>query len=210
MDWTKLVTLKPLSEGTLRDIHASDQDIYPADLPFDRLQAWATAAPDLSIEFIADDSSDQTGPVSVGVVVAVPVKLDIWNDLLSGVVKETNLEASTDFGSPDLESSRVVGVHIFHIERHASYIGQQPVKAFGKFAVDSAVQTAKKQGFTVVGTSALTATDDGERTFKRLEFVPTGYEEVWTAGEAPRSGSREESMDDGSVFSRAIMMRRDE
>ncbi|KAM0545355.1 hypothetical protein ACHAPJ_011427 [Fusarium lateritium] len=205
MDWTKLVTLQPLSEGTLRDIYAADQDIYPADLPFSRLQAWSAAAPDLSIEFIADD---QNGPVSVGVVVALPVKIDTWNPLLDGVVKETNMEASTDFGSPDSESSSV-GVHIFHIERHASYIGKQPIKAFGKFAVDSAVQAAKKQGFIVVATSALTATDDGERTFKRLGFIPTGYEEVWTAGEAPRSGSREEDVAGGS-FGRGIMWRRDE
>ncbi|KAJ4252389.1 hypothetical protein NW762_010987 [Fusarium torreyae] len=204
MEWTKQVTLQFLTGGALRDIHASDQDIYPADLPLSRLQAWAAAAPSLSIEFIADD---QNGPISVGVVVALPVRLDIWNDLLSGVVKETNLEASTDFGSPDLESS--VGVHIFHIERHVSHIGQHPIKAFGKFAVDSVVQAAKKQGFTVVGTSALTATDDGERTFKRLGFIPTGYEEVWTAGEAPRSGSREDGVD-GSSVSRAIMWRRDE
>lgn len=151
MDWCTSVRQRPASDAVLRDIHASDQDMYPADLPFSRLQGWAHAAPDLSIEFFSKEFEDE---VSVGVVVALPVRLERWHALLDGSLKETNVEASSDFGLLDQsESQRAVGVHIFHIERHASLVNGLPVKGFGKYAVDVAVEAARARGHVVIGTS---------------------------------------------------------
>ncbi|KAH6675268.1 hypothetical protein F5X68DRAFT_264399 [Plectosphaerella plurivora] len=208
MKWTESVCHRPVDVGVLRSIHASDQEMYPAALPFERLQGWVDSASWLSIEFVVNATP-------IGVVVALPVQRTKWEALLSGGLKETDIEASRDFGQAvqgSDEGQDPVGIHIFHVERYESPQAQNAVqfRGFGNYAVGAVLDAARAEGYTILGTSALTATEDGHRAFGRMGFRSTGYEEVWIDGEAPRSGTQDTPLDDGRQVSRARMMRRDE
>ncbi|KAL1839807.1 hypothetical protein VTJ49DRAFT_1086 [Mycothermus thermophilus] len=48
--WT-LSSPSPIPDAVLRAVHASDQAMYPVDLPYERLRAWIDAAPDLSVYY---------------------------------------------------------------------------------------------------------------------------------------------------------------
>ncbi|KAK3314599.1 hypothetical protein B0H66DRAFT_605545 [Apodospora peruviana] len=136
--------MRPISDDQLRAIYASDQEIYPAPLTFDRLRSWVTAYPDLSICFYVRRQQQNTSSISscgditaapkeeeeqpFGVIVVLPLlRTPHWEDLLVGKVKEIIIDAGTMFppqppssmDKNDLEAAAgvEVGLHVFHIER---------------------------------------------------------------------------------------------
>jgi hypothetical protein len=144
MKWTESVSHRPVEAAVLRSIHASDQEIYPAALPLRRLQGWVEAAPWLSIEFVVNNTP-------IGVIVALPVKGGSWEGLLRGTLKETDIEASRDFGEDQ------VGIHIFHVERYGTSSAQGAVRfrGFGDYAVNAVLDAARARGYKILGTSGM-------------------------------------------------------
>ncbi|KAM0326284.1 hypothetical protein ACHAQA_006882 [Verticillium albo-atrum] len=176
MEWTTYINRTPLSPEILRSIYTSDQSMYPAPLPFERLEAWVAAAPELSISFHAGDTL-------VGVVVALPLAVPAWQALGAGTLREVDVDAARDFSRTKGEA---VGVHVFHVERLVEEVQGSSVKGFAQFAVGEVVKAAQGEGYIVEGVSALTATEEGRRSFEKLGFAASGYEEAWVK---PPSGN---------------------
>ncbi|KAL2265315.1 hypothetical protein VTJ83DRAFT_6415 [Remersonia thermophila] len=61
ISWT-LASPLPVPDSVLRAVHASDQAMYPVDLPYERLRAWIGAAPDLSIYYPAAQQDPHLSP----------------------------------------------------------------------------------------------------------------------------------------------------
>ncbi|KAH7636128.1 hypothetical protein B0T09DRAFT_33348 [Sordaria sp. MPI-SDFR-AT-0083] len=193
-----------ISDDLLRTIYASDQEMYPAPLTYERLQSWRDACPVLSICFTAsDDDSEQP----VGIIIVLPLAKKYWEDLLVGKIKEVDIDAEemfVDAGRRDLQQLQApveVGLHVFHIERFAAWDAEESLTVRGyedgkmRFA-DMALEEVqrrveafnaevgeRKRRWDVLGFSALTATPAGKKTFARLGFVPTGYNEIFRLAE---------------------------
>ncbi|KAM7201221.1 hypothetical protein V8F20_004967 [Naviculisporaceae sp. PSN 640] len=130
-------TTRPLSEAHLHTIYASDQDMYPAPLTFERLRNWVDAAPDFSIALYSqsdnDDATkagiDDTTSPPLGIIIVLPLLRKYWEDLLVGKVKEIEVEAVSMFPAQshftgvtaDDNGAVEVGLHIFHVERFQSH-----------------------------------------------------------------------------------------
>ncbi|KAK0741803.1 hypothetical protein B0T21DRAFT_120017 [Apiosordaria backusii] len=200
-------TPHPISDEVLRAVYASDQEMYPAGLSYDRLCSWVAACPEMSICW----SSPKTGVL--GVVIVLPMLREYWEDLLVGKLKEPGVDAELMFphdnkkkqlesqsvvaGARQIGNGRVsngrsggmqeekeerqeVGLHVYHIERLAVEPPTAKQKRFSEIAIEEVTRrAAEKKGWKVVGLSALTATDGGKRTFQRLGFKNTGYRELF-------------------------------
>ncbi|KAF3351320.1 hypothetical protein VdG2_00827 [Verticillium dahliae VDG2] len=137
MDWTSYITRTPLSPEMVQSIHSSDEAMYPAGLPLERLEAWSA------------------------------------------------VDAARDFSRTKGDA---VGVHVFHIEKLVEEVQGDAVRGFARFAVDELVKAAQGDGYVVEGVSALTATEEGRRSFEKLGFAASGYKEVWVkspSGDGP-------------------------
>ncbi|KAK0613594.1 hypothetical protein B0T14DRAFT_437876 [Immersiella caudata] len=177
-----------VEDEVLQEVYASDQDMYPAPLTFARLKSWVDGCPDLSISF----RSSMSQPV--GVIIALPIRQPYWDNLLKGTLKETDIDPEVAFPSrsENAATTEEVGLHVFHIERFAESGGVRK-RGFAQFAVDEIVQRASlREGWKVVGLSALTATPAGKKTFHRLGFFPTGYVEVFIAKESDGADDKQE------------------
>ncbi|KAK4171135.1 hypothetical protein QBC36DRAFT_103539 [Triangularia setosa] len=198
-------TPHPISDEVLRAVYASDQEMYPAGLSYDRLCSWVAACPEMSICW----SSSKTGVL--GVVIVLPMLREYWEDLLVGKLKEPGVDAEIMFphdgkekqqtenvvaGARKIGNGRTpkgrisdtqekkeqqeVGLHVYHIERLAVEPPTAKQKRFSEIAMEEVTRrSAEKKGWKVVGLSALTATDGGKRTFQRLGFKNTGYRELF-------------------------------
>ncbi|OBR04498.1 hypothetical protein CH63R_11201 [Colletotrichum higginsianum IMI 349063] len=182
----------PMTDDVLRGIFASDQDMYPAPLTWDRLRSWTTAAPDLATCFYLPDNGPSAAAAAaaadtrtiVGAVVALPLLAPAWRDLLAGGIKETDVDAASMLARDyDEGSGVVVGLHVFHVERFDVPEARESgvLRGFGSIAMRAVVAAAEGKGWEVIGHSALTATAAGKRCFEQLGFEPTGYEEFWVA-----------------------------
>ncbi|KAK3396970.1 hypothetical protein B0T20DRAFT_356857 [Sordaria brevicollis] len=212
-----------ISDDLLRTIYASDQEMYPAPLTYERLRSWRDACPELSICFTANDDHDSSEPV--GVIIVLPLLKKYWEDLLVGKIKEVDVDAKEMFvrGDRELQAPAEVGLHVFHIERFAAWDAEDALKKTGARPAAVTVRGCEdgggKTGFAdlaleevrrrveaanaeaennwrrwdVLGFSALTATPAGKKTFARLGFVPTGYKEIFQLVDT-RSPSTPENM----------------
>jgi hypothetical protein len=144
-----------VNEDLVKEIHTSDQDIYPAPLTYERLKSWVDACPELSIAYkIIIDESDSPPPLA-GVLIALPIKAAHWNDLLIGNLKEWNI-LPTMFVTDDLTNTDV-GVHIFHFEKYDAWnkgIGRfDGLRPFAEFALGDAAEIVEKKGWKIAGYS---------------------------------------------------------
>ncbi|KAH6851057.1 hypothetical protein B0I37DRAFT_127734 [Chaetomium sp. MPI-CAGE-AT-0009] len=182
-----------IPDAVLRAVYASDQDMYPVALPYSRLRAWVDACPELSVCFNREAGGDDGGAVAVdgvaGVVIVLPLRKPCWEDLLSGRLKEPDIEPGSAFprsGFGDCDGrggdeEEEVGLHVYHIERFAAVgWGGAEKQGFCEFALEEVMRRVQgRRGWKVVGMSALTATPTGKRAFERLGFIPTGYRELF-------------------------------
>jgi hypothetical protein len=209
-----------IQDEVLREIYASDQDIYPAPLTYDRLKSWAAACPELSISFRVtptDDDVDTTSSL-VGVVIVLPLIRKYWEELRAGKLKEVNIEPATMFAkAPAVD----VGLHVFHVERFDAFGPLGKLRHFAEFAMENARDIARKNEWRVLGYSgidssfssssfgqstgcisvslanqaiALTATPGGRTSCARMGFQPTGYEEIFVTGETSDNGTQKVQM----------------
>ncbi|KAH6648813.1 hypothetical protein BKA67DRAFT_661763 [Truncatella angustata] len=165
---------EPMTEDVLQKIFMSDQDMYPAPLTYARLKSWVDGCPDLSRCFsIPPDTGKDTERNEVaGAIIVLPLIETAWRDLLDGTLRETDIDPSVMF--PPDDSSSAVGLHVFHVERFS-----ERLKGFATGSLKYAHDAARTKQWDVLGCSALTATEEGTRSFQRLGFVATGYEEFW-------------------------------
>lgn len=86
-----------MPESLLRDIHRSDQLMYPCPaLTYDLFASWAAACPDLflCLRRGREDESSAGAPVRLdsdavhGVVIALPLRREYWVKLLAGEIEE--------------------------------------------------------------------------------------------------------------------------
>ncbi|EGS23440.1 uncharacterized protein CTHT_0001310 [Thermochaetoides thermophila DSM 1495] len=136
----------------------------------------------------AVQSSD--GKIAVaGVIIVLPLLKHHWLDLLQGKLKESEIDPVTMFPKEQERAEQVeVGLHVYHIERFAvprrekqDWKSALKGKKFAEFALDEVMGRVEreKRRWRVLGQSALTATQNGQRAFRRLGFVPTGYREFF-------------------------------
>ncbi|KXH62854.1 hypothetical protein CNYM01_03715 [Colletotrichum nymphaeae SA-01] len=170
----------PMTNEVLRGIFASDQDMYPAPLTWDRLRSWTAAAPELATCFYlsADAGENDDTQTLVGAVIALPILASAWRDLLAGEVKEVDVDAGTMFPRDGAEFPEV-GLHVFHVERFDVPETQGKVRGFAETSMRAVVAAAERKGWSIIGYSALTATPEGRRCFEKMGFDATGYEEFW-------------------------------
>ncbi|KAK0371093.1 hypothetical protein CLIM01_11553, partial [Colletotrichum limetticola] len=170
----------PMTNEVLRGIFASDQDMYPAPLTWDRLRSWTTAAPELATCFYlsADAVENDDTQTLVGAVISLPILAPAWRDLLAGEVKEVDVDAGTMFPRDGAEHPEV-GLHVFHVERFDVPEARGKVRGFAETSMQAVVAAAERKGWSIIGYSALTATPEGRRCFEKMGFEATGYEEFW-------------------------------
>ncbi|KAK4186059.1 hypothetical protein QBC35DRAFT_388165 [Podospora australis] len=197
-DETGIITTTPITDEVLRAVYASDQEMYPVGLTYSRLRQWVAACPDLSICF----QSTKIKQGLLGVVIVLPLLRSYWEDLLTGKLKEPDIDPEKMFPRPASSSTPVrtpgmaargggktlhvmpqkqeVGLHVYHIERLAVEPPTPKQKRFSDIAMEEVTRRSEERGdWVVVGHSALTATDGGKRTFQRLGFKSTGYRELF-------------------------------
>jgi len=170
-----------VNRDLIQEIHSSDQSIYPAPLTYERLKSWVESCPELSISYkFSVGESDEDQPLA-GVVIVLPVKGEYWRDILVGKLKETDIHPDTFVRDADVETE--VGLHIFHIEKFDAWneeIGKfDGLRPFAEFALQDAKEIVENKGWKILGYSALTATAAGQKCCKRMDFKPTGYEEIF-------------------------------
>ncbi|KAK2054250.1 hypothetical protein LY76DRAFT_665244 [Colletotrichum caudatum] len=182
----------PMTDEVLRGIFASDQDMYPAPLTWERLRSWTTAAPDMATCFYLPAAGGNEGRADarslVGAVIVLPILAHAWRDLLAGRLKETNVDAETMFARSGFDEDEddggphpEVGLHVFHVERFDTPAAHGSVRGFANLSLRAVAAAAEGKGWKIIGHSALTATPEGSRCFERMGFEPTGYEELWMA-----------------------------
>ncbi|KAK3297787.1 uncharacterized protein B0H64DRAFT_441220 [Chaetomium fimeti] len=214
-----MATAAAIPDAVLRAVHVSDQAMYPVALPYARLRTWVDACPELSVCFREGGSNDGGGggggggggsggaavaDAVMGVVIVLPLRKGCWEDLLSGRLKEPDIEPGSAFPGSGLggcggdegsdeggdgEGKEEVGLHVYHIERFETGCGGAGKKGFCEFALGEVMRRVQaRPGWKVVGMSALTATPTGKRAFERLGFTPTGYRELFVV-KAPEETS---------------------
>lgn len=146
---------KAISQDVLKRIYASDQDMYPVPLSFERLQNWVAQSPELSVCYLdsAAEGCDSPGDaVEIGAVIVLPLRKSQWEELLVGRLKEIEVDASIMFGSSDTDELQDVGLHIFHIERFEG-CGRTKVQRFAEFVLEDVREAATRYHWNILGYS---------------------------------------------------------
>ncbi|KAG8167976.1 hypothetical protein KVR01_003665 [Diaporthe batatas] len=173
----QLLRWDPINDDVLEEIYKADQAIYPAPLlTYERMRSWATSCPDLSICLRRHDPGHE--PAAEGLVIVLPVVEEYWGRLVAGELREHDVDpdrmfppagAAAAVADGPLETVQV-GLHVFHIERDPSG-GRTP--GFTPKALDEIRSRVGERfpSWRITGYSALTATPQGNRAFKRLGFT---------------------------------------
>ena len=140
-----------LSEHLLLQIYASDQDMYPAGLTYDRLKDWVEHSPELSISFEAP-VGDGSSYVPVGAIIVLPLIRPEWENLLGGTLKEPHIESKSMFPG---EEKVDVGLHVFHIERFDTFHRLGVAGRFTEFALEKIQSAAAAKPWIVLGYSGM-------------------------------------------------------
>jgi hypothetical protein len=165
-----------IPDDVLRAVYASDQAMYPVPLCYTRLRAWVDACPDLSICFFRDSESGAAAAAAVGVVIALPLQRPYWEDLLTGRLKEMDIDPGRMFpalrasqesggghvGGEEVGEAEEIGLHVYHIERFDSGVinikeeGRVRSKGVAELALEEVERRARlRSGWRVVGMSGM-------------------------------------------------------
>ena len=139
----------PIQHEMLLRVYNSDQDIYPAGLPFHRLKNWVTACPQLAVCLEHCNGNDEAEYVPVGVIIALPILSSYWNDLVCGKLREIDIDAdpmiAKDYGE--------VGIHIFHIEKFEAFTHAGSKRRFTDMALESIQEVLENESWSILGYS---------------------------------------------------------
>jgi hypothetical protein len=144
--WIKRVRME---EDALREIYASDQEMYPVPLPYERLRAWVEKASDLCLCFEVTNEIGRATSKRVGSLLVLPLMGKYWQDLLAGRLRETDINV-------DMFPTRAdddVGLHVFHIERSETFRQLGRLKYFAEFALENAREVTAKKCWKITGYS---------------------------------------------------------
>lgn len=138
-----------INDNILKGIYASDQDMYPAPLTYERLKSWVDSRPELSICFQAmpEESRDA---VPIGAIIVLPLVKEHWNDILVGKLKESDIDPASMFAG---DSKADVGLHVFHIERFEAFNPLGRLRHFAEFAVEDIRDVVEKKNWNILGYS---------------------------------------------------------
>lgn len=172
----------PIDDSMLEEIYKADQAIYPAPLlTYERMRSWATSCPDLSI-CLRRRESGRDHPAAEGLIIVLPVAEGYWGRLVAGELREHDVDPGSMFapagtaGPADGHLGLVrVGLHVFHIERYSPPAGGGGGRT-PRFTLEALEEVQSRVGerfpsWQVIGYSALTATPQGNKAFKRLGFT---------------------------------------
>jgi hypothetical protein len=146
--WIQRTTI---SDDVLKGIYASDQDMYPAPLTYERLKSWVEGCPELSICFQGPPEGGDDS-VSVGAVIVLPVLKKYWDNILVGKLKETEIDPAVMFAGDDEAD---VGLHVFHIERFDIGNPSGRLRHFAEFALENTRDIVEKKGWNILGYSGI-------------------------------------------------------
>ncbi|KAI9765551.1 MAG: hypothetical protein M1839_005417 [Geoglossum umbratile] len=187
-----IIRRMPLSEEVLRDIYFSDQSMYPAPLTYDRLQSWVKVCPELALSYVAPtkDKDATEPPIVIGAAIVLPVQGKYWRDLVVGKIKEIEIDAATML---TIQTGEEVGLHIFHIEKFDSWqqLGEGfdgKLRPFAEYVTADMGEIVLQRGWKVLGFSALTATSAGQKCCTRMNYKPSGYQEIFV--QTAKSGGK--------------------
>lgn len=93
---------------------------------------------------------DSVGSRSLGSVIVLPLRCPDWEELLSGDLKETDIDPNMFVGAADRGSG--VGLHVFHVEKAD---GVRIPGGFAAMALESARTVAEGKGWTILGFSGM-------------------------------------------------------
>jgi hypothetical protein len=145
MSMTPPYKWSPLTDEILQNVYASDQDMYPAPLPFARLRSWVDASPDFSMRLTNSTN------IELGVIIALPLLRPYWDALLCGKVKETDVDPAVAFPSnselgfvEEEEVVQEVGLHVFHVERFGGWVSEEA--GWGVDGLASSLESGGQRG----------------------------------------------------------------
>lgn len=167
------ITTGPIPEPVLRAVLAADEAMYPASLPWARLQAWVDACPALAVCFhYHDQHGDGDGDdddivVPLGASITLPLRAGPWQALLAGRLAEpaiapdhlcgvSSSSAGEEEGGGGIPHDQgVVGLHVFHVERFDvdNDAARQAGRGLAARALRHALDVAAGRGWRVLGCS---------------------------------------------------------
>lgn len=136
-----------ISDDVLGRIYASDQDMYPAPLTYERLKSWVEACPELCICFQAPLEGGGFAPV--GAIIILPLLGRRWEDVLVGKLKETDIDPASMFAE---DGDADVGLHVFHIERFDACT-RTGLPYFAESALETIRDIVQKKRWNILGYS---------------------------------------------------------
>ncbi|CCX34780.1 hypothetical protein FPQ18DRAFT_86512 [Pyronema domesticum] len=147
---------QPIDEKDIPTYHSADASVYPAPIKLSQLKEWIHAAPKDSIEY-----RDSEGKLA-GYVIALPLRLDYWRNVVDGKLKEWEIKPSM-FKT----GSHHNPLHIWHIEKYPEVWKED----WGHFSevVRSDLKLDRRPF------SGLCVTREGRRTFKFLGAAEEDY-----------------------------------
>ena len=139
-----------INDDVLGRIYASDQDMYPAPLTYERLKSWVEGCPELCICF--QSGSEEGGDLAtVGAIIVLPLLKQHWEDVLVGNLKEIDIDAAIMFAG---HGKADVGLHVFHIERfNASPRTRLPY--FAEHAMENIRDIVRRKDWNIIGYSGM-------------------------------------------------------
>ncbi|MBE3042864.1 hypothetical protein IMZ48_09885 [Candidatus Bathyarchaeota archaeon] len=145
-----LLQRSTINDDVLGRIYASDQDMYPAPLTYERLKSWVEGCPELCISFEAG-SEEGADVVLIGAIIVLPLLKRHWEDVLMGSLKEIDIDAAAMFaGDGDAD----VGLHVFHIERFDASLRTR-LPNFAEHAMENIRDIVRKKDWNILGYSGI-------------------------------------------------------
>jgi len=135
-----------------------DRKVYPTQFPVTReiMKSWYINNPEFGVIF------EQNNKIE-GVLVAIPLNNLSWEKLISGKLKESEMNKKTIFNN---SQDNELGIHIYHIEKLNSSI-----KEFYKISLDYLASLhnnlkKKNRDLKIIGFSGLCVTKEGINLFE--------------------------------------------
>jgi hypothetical protein len=140
-----------VTDDLLRNVLLADQTIYPVPLEFETAKSWVETNQLFSSSYSTVKSNEVEHQID-GVIIALPLDLDSWKELLTGKLKESNITSDHILSSFDLQHENQFGLHIFHIEKYNGWDTKR-LGNFSEFAIQLIRDTSDETKWNLRGIS---------------------------------------------------------